>query len=535
MSHHAPTGTALPTPGWTRAARWALGAVLLAGAILGWTSRGAAVPVYGDAAIYMSLAESLGHGNYRDAYIVGEPPHAQYPPGMAAWVLAVQTLTGGGLDPVLGANLLLLLLSGLLVADAVRRLATPWLGVAAAAIVVFNEPLLFLVAQPRAEVLFLGCASVALYAMLRDEHAPGGRWAYLAIAASIGAFLTRSAGVALLPAIVVAFLLRRRFREAAIATIAGGTVIASWFAYTRWAEKLTIGQTYAADFAHVAPASAPVRIALHAISNAREYVARLSAGVFQIPDVPAQPLDNAVLALLLLVPILIGAWTLRERWRAAMFYLVCSAAMLAVFPWVEVRFASVLLPWLVAALLVGLLTVGQRRGPVIAATVGALLAGIAIVPSVQAARLATACRASAPFVDPRCYRAADRSYVDAANYIRTQLAADVIIAASKPAAIHLLTGHPTLPLEYFARTGAERLLAPSNHATAIILSRHMPYEIEVVAPALGRLCRELVVLGEYPEWTVLLGVRALAPAGAPDACEKLSAWQASVPPYDDVP
>ncbi len=530
----------VPDQEWTRSALLALILVTMLGVALGWASRGASLTVYGDDSIYLTLSRSLAEGHYRDEYLVGSPPHAQYPPGMPLWLLLVQLFVGGSLDGALAANLLLIALTASLLADSVRRLASAWLGVAAAAVLLFNPAIFALAGQLRSEIPFLAWCSLALWVSLLDGQRNRRWYPAFAIAAALAAFLTRSAGIALVPAIVWALLLRRQWRPLMVNGTAAVAVIAGWFAYTRWAAQRTVGHTYAADLASSAPMSEPVRFFGHALGNATVYFSRLAALQFNIPDIHGQPLDNLILGLLLTIPAAVGVWTLRRRWPAVGVFLLLSLAILLVFPWPVGRLLTVLLPWLVATLLIGSAAIaaaaGSRRGGSIALGIAVLLAGFGLAGQVDAAQREQRCRNSAPFVDPRCYQEQDRNYVAAASFIRNNLPKQAVIAASKPSIIYVLTGRRTLPLELFGTTRIDRLLPPAGPVDAILLSRLIPYEPAGVGPRLLEQCAALTLLAHFPSGTLLLGPRPTGGESPGDACDALRRYLLETPAnVDDDP
>src|SRR5690606_14963488 len=94
-----------PGQPWSRAALVILAAVILLGAALGWAGRARAATLGGDEATYLALSTSLESGQYRDTFLVGNPPHAKYPPALPAWLLVVRTVAGPDLDVVRAVNL----------------------------------------------------------------------------------------------------------------------------------------------------------------------------------------------------------------------------------------------------------------------------------------------------------------------------------------------------------------------------------------------------------------------------------------------
>lgn len=503
----------------------ALAAVLIVGVFLGWARRGAALTVYGDDAIYLTLARSLATGHYRDEFLLGAPPHAQYPPGMPVWLLLVRLVAGDGLDAAMGANLLLVAVTALLLADSVRRCSTPWLGVLAAAIPMFHPALFSLASQLRSEIPFIACCALALWCSLLHS-ARGSPWyAAAAVLASLAAFLTRSAGIALIPAVVAGLLLRGQWR-AFIAGCAGSAlVVSAWFGYTRWATQRTVGHSYAEDFSQ--EMAGPSHFFAGAIERSGGYFAELAATQFNIPDIPNQPIDNAVWGFGLVILIAIGTWNVSKRWPALGIFLLLSAGVLFVFPHQSSRFVTVYVPWLAAMVLIGLSRVataaGARHGARYAIAGGLLLASLALTGQLRAAVREQQCRASEPFVDRRCYSPEHSSYVDAARFVRDSLEADAVILASKPSIVYVLSGRKTLPLSDQARADIFKVLAPTGRGTAVLLSRLMGEGADVGPQLLAR-CSSLVLLRNLGAGTLLIGARGADFGTRPNACESLEAY-----------
>ncbi len=519
-----------PATAWSRPSLVALALIVGTAVLLGWTARVAALNVNGDDAINLTLSTSLGQGEYRDAYLVGTPAHAQYPPGLPAWLLLVRLVSGGSLDALLAGNFLLISGMVCLLADAVRRLSTPSLGVAVAAVVALNPGVLALGGELRSEPLYFACCALALWCTVDLEREGRGWCPTVAFVAAIAAFLTRSAGIVLLPAIGIALLVQRRWRPLVLGGMSFLLVIGAWFAYTRWATQHTIGHTYALDLVGAAPLGEPLRFLGHIFRNAREYFAYLAAVQFSIPDIHDFPIDNGVWGLLLIIPAVVGAWRLAHRWPAVVAFLLLSTGILLVYPWAIGRLLTGLLPWLVVLVLFGWAWIASvtriDRGRQAALVIATLLAALGTAAQVPRSVLGLRCRASAPFTNPRCDTVADRSYFAAAVFIRDSLPKGAVIAASKPSSIYYNSGRLTIPLELFGRNADALLLAPRGPATHLLLSRKFPYEGRLVAPWLRERCASLALVAPFPGETLLLGPRT---ATSGDACAALDEYVRSTP------
>lgn len=524
-------GAALP---WDWATSCALLLVIAVGVALGWACRFSTLTIYGDDPIYLSLSHSLESGHYRDEFLVGSPPHAQYPPGMAIHLLLVRTLLGGGLSTAIGVNLLIIAATAAIAADSLRRLTTPWFGVAAAALVVLNPQITWLSRELRSEVPFLLCVALALWFSLWDGSRARRWYPVFAIAAALAAFLMRSAGIALVPAIGCVLVLRRQWRLMVLWGAVSTLVVVGWFSYTSWATQHGIGYSYTTDLSNLKGKGLGELVA-HVLTRARAYFSTFAGTQFSIPDIPDQPIDNGVVGGLLLLGIAVGGWQLRRRWTSMVVFLALSGGLLLLFPWQVDRFLTALMPWLVVALLFGLrhILAGQRRGDAITLGVAVLLAGFGLAHQVAEAQHRSSCRAARPFSEPRCDTPEDRGYAAAAAFARDALPADAVIAASKMASMYAFSQRKSFPLALLQRPDGIGFLAPEGPVTTVLLSRQYRFEGADVAPWLLTRCSTLTLLFEHPTGALLLSVFPPIGEARNNACVALEEFIRKTPPDAD--
>lgn len=214
---------------------------LAAAAIVGAIALAAitAVPlgVFWDDGVYLIGAKSLASGaGYRFLHLPGAPAAIHFPPAWPALLAVVWKL-----GPAFPENVVLLKLVNplLLAAGAflvtrygMRRLNLPP-AVAVAVTVVFAAalPVLVIAGVLFSEPLFFVVLMLAL--ALADRAADRGGWRAAAEAgAAAGALaLVRSAGIVLVPAVILALLLARRRRESLVAAAGAIAVLAPWQAW----------------------------------------------------------------------------------------------------------------------------------------------------------------------------------------------------------------------------------------------------------------------------------------------------------------
>ncbi len=506
-------------------ARWqaghlvALAGVLLVGLGLGWHERLPEVEIGGDEATYVALSHSLEQGHYRDEFLSGTPPHAKYPPGNAVWLLLLRDIGGPDLDLVRFANLLLLAITALLTGDAVRRLASPWAGVGATAVIILSPGLLRVSGSVLSETPYIALVTLSAWACLRGDRAADRRWEILGYAAALAAFLTRSIGFTALVAITLMYLVRRRWRAGALAGI--GTVVAGagWGAYIGWASQRTNGETYGRELiTHLGRISllTPTFVAT-ALKKSYWYFKDLPAN-FVLPTVEGTPVDNIAWYLILFGCGGAGLWVLVRRWPVLVLTLTGSFLVLATWVWGVERLILPLLPGGVALLMVGAHTLGYRRNPQAAvlavSSLAVLLSTSALVWHRSELFNRPDCDRRSPYGPFPCFGAKATRLVAAARFANQALPADAIVATSKPATVYHFGGRRAFPLGALV-SGIEQDSArplASFGFTHIILGEVLANDWRIVAPLLYRRCRSLRVVADFPPATVLLSLGEADPS-----------------------
>ncbi len=202
---------------------------LLPSAWLAWTNRD--MPHFGhhhDDSMYFVTAKSLAAGGgYRIMSLPGEPPNSKYPPGYPLYLSIAWRL-----NPNFPGNLpWVLLLCWLTLPAAILACrwvypARPWLWL----LLGLSPPAVFLSLSAMTEVPAL-CFVLLTAGLTRGETVRGAALAGLAAAAG---FYVKSALLMLLPAAVLWYLLRRRFRHAAAFAL---TMLPGVLAWQMWSSR----------------------------------------------------------------------------------------------------------------------------------------------------------------------------------------------------------------------------------------------------------------------------------------------------------
>lgn len=535
------SSTPLPTPfdsphPWTRLQGGLLGLVIAVGLCLGWLGRSAEISTGGDEATYIQLSESLRSGHYRDEYILGAPLHAHYPPGMPAWLLAVRSLPGDDLDVPRAANLLLLGLAALLLADGLRRIGYGWAGIGAAAVFLWNPLLLEIGATLHSEALYIVLSLLATWASLRSRDRPGPGWPAVAGAAAAAGFLTRSVGLGLLAGIGVAALAARRWRFASGLAVAGGAVVAGWFLYLRSAIPQTVANTYVADVALVAQSGAG--LVDRVMNSLRVYLGQVLPDLLELPMASGTMVDNLA-TLLILGGLGLWGWViLWRRWAAGAATVAAGAGILMLWVWPVDRLMLPLLPWLAATLMIGAAAIGRRlpsplsRGLPLA--VALVLAGLALRAAVPQAVRAMQCEWPDQYAGPGCVAEEERAFVAAVRQLNEVLPPGAVISSAKPSTTWYFARRSVVPVEILRNSprlepSSSGVLHPSGF-THLLLTPFTTLERNLIAPILRDHCAQLGLVHQAELGALVLGPRG---PGAADACAELADFQERFPPRDN--
>lgn len=518
------------SPGWHRVHGVALGLIIALGMLLTWLGRRNALTTGGDEASYLLLAESLASGHYQDVHLPGSPPHAQYPPGMPAWVMLLRTVFGSDLDVVRGANVALLALATLLVVSAVRHWWSPRITLVFAAALILNPSLQYWAGWGLSETLYLAVVVVALRLAL-DPVRAGGRTSLLAATlAAAAAFLTRVIGLAAIGGVLWAVLLRRPMRTRIIAGLATVVAVGGWYLYSRGAASRTVAWSYMNDLSYIEPVSSPLRFLGQLLGNLKIYVLGAVPRLFGLPDLLRDnPLDNAAWGGLVLVLGIWGLWHLHRRWPAAAMFVLLSCGVLLIFPFALSRLATPLVPWLLVAMTLAALELGGRfwsaRRDVPALALLGVFAACGLYGSSVEAVHQLRCRTAANPEMPGCMLPEDIGYRAAARQIERELPPEAVIATSKPSVLYTLTGRKAMPLDLLGRGDPGPLLAPDGPVTHVLLSSLMPSERQHLPFALEPRCTRFRALPQADPGVLLLEV--LPPAATADslACQLLEGFR----------
>ena len=460
--------------------------------MLAWFAREASVGTGEDPAKYISLGRELLEFSYRDVDIAGEPLHSRYPPGYPA-VLALASLVSRSLDWL---HFVTIACSAAALGFFFASVARAWnarFALLVLAALSVNQVMVGLAGEASAEAPFTMWLMIALWGTTRDTaSAP---W-YTGVAGILAA-LTRSAGVAVIPALVAYWIWRRQWRAALGFAVASILIVGAWQAYSWSAPEQYIGDSYAADFVRggekpTDPGGASgliVNVSRRVASNAKWYLVRGLPPRIPLPSIPGTPIDNAAHILILLAGLGVGVFVIARRWPAAAAAIVFYAGLLAVWPWQVSRFLAPMVPFLVLAVLTAAATIAARfwvrSGARVATALAAVIFVTGGVRTAEAIGRAAACDRSGGPTAAGCLSPEQDAYLRVVAYIRDSTARDAIVLSAKPASVHHFSGHQSVPhravtqlsaaeyLPFLRSRGVRYILLGTVHATELIQFRRL--------------------------------------------------------------
>lgn len=399
--------------------------------------------VGGDNAGYMILAESIETGQgYRDIHIPGSPRHGQYPPVYPA-VLAIAAALGGGL--ITFKILSTVFTTGsLVVLFLLARRRLPLEGaVAVVAPLAVSSVLLYYSHWVLSEALFVLLTLVALWAS--ERLLDSWRWLALAMGFALLAYLTRSAGLPLVLALLLVLASRKRWRELVAAAGAAAVVVVAWWVWGRvaagesaqaYSNNFLLLDPYDPELGMIGPGGLLARVIynlrLYAIEVLPESLAGVAPGLLTI-------LMTFIVALLL-IALAIVAWVRGIRGQRVLeLFVFLYVGLIVLWPdaWTDRRF---LLPVLPALFLLGaaglqwcleFLRLPRRVWPLPA--FGAMLVVLAVPSLVVSVGYNQRCmriyRQGDAFA---CYPGAWRAFADVAFWVRDNTPEDAIVVGRKP-------------------------------------------------------------------------------------------------------
>ncbi len=421
--------------------------LLVLHAVLAWIGRAPGILAGEDDSRYIALARSLRSGQYREIWSPDAPVHHMYPPGYST-LLAVWTAIGGeGFDWIVAFQVLVAVGTLVLAYDAFRRIARPAVALGALVILAVNPHLLSSAGEVRSEGALGFCFALAFWASVVLPR--GARQTAILLAAAVAAPMIRTAGIVLPAAVVAEWVLARRYRDAALATLLFAVTVGPLLAWTMSDPAPMAGTSYAADLvARDAGESMGRGFIARIIRSATFYPAQAIPIILPIPTIAGTAIDNVVSTLIIIGGLALGMFASLGRARLGVLLVLATAGMLSLWPWRAVRFLEPLLPVLVVLLLLGVARVmdllSRRAAMAAVVAVTLIIATTGAVKTAQQIALVRECDRGDSLPDPRCLTTQEAAYFSAIRFVRDSLPRGARVVTVKAAALFHYTNTPTL-------------------------------------------------------------------------------------------
>lgn len=481
-----------------------------------WAAQPYAVGVFHDDGVYVVLAKALASGEgYRYLNLPDAPVATHYPPAYplllaALWKFAPEFPRNIIVFQV--ANAVLLALSAWGVAAFARRVLGWRL---AAAIVVaiaatVSYPLLGLSGHLLSETLF---AAVLMLALILAERAAanGSTTRDVWIAAAVGALLTlvRTHGIAIIAALVVLLLMRRRTRQAGYVAIAALVVLLPWQLWIVMNDGAIV-EPLRGKYASYGPWLLDgLRGGIGFVwgtfaNNVREVIA-LFADRFSLSD---HALPRQVTGVVVAAALLVGGFGLRRRAPVTVLFAALYIVVLLVWPFNPWRFLYA--AWPVVVILLGgavHLLYEHRPRNMVVANLGLVMLTILVLGAIRQDSRAYQSRA--------WYHPAQRAASaigPVVRWVAENTAPQDVVAVDAEQIVYLFTGRRAVPPAPF--TAAEYVTPPSTTAAMKSLQHlitHFPvaYVATVNPPVLVSAHRLIADTATQPRRPRLVQVQSL--------------------------
>ncbi len=397
-----------------------------------------------DAGHYMVLGEALREGlGFRDIQLPGSPLHAKFPPGYPV-ILAVAGWFGG-LQLFKALSLAFAAGSVWLTYRIARAFVGQWPALAAAALFAVSPVLLDFSHRVLSEAAFTFLLLGMVAATLEDR--PIGA---LALGAAAAAFFTRTAGLALLVALVVWALMDGSRRRFLVAVMVAAVCVFGWALYQHLAQPSQPGylqqliqeNPYIPEAGTVGLLDFPARAA----RNLWRYVGSELPGSFGFATLRRGTIAFTAVAGVLLSVLALWGWlrTAVEGIRVTHLVVAFYIALVLLWPpvWTDRRFLLPVLPLLTifgASGAAGVFEVaGRRWGSLVCGLLVAITGSMALMTNGAAIPNRVACQVSFRAGQP-CERPQYREFYSMARWASANTPEGAVIANRSPATFFLFS------------------------------------------------------------------------------------------------
>ncbi|HEU4721855.1 MAG TPA: hypothetical protein VFS59_10875 [Gemmatimonadaceae bacterium] len=447
--------------------------------------------VVADDAFYVILARALASGEgYRYLNVPGHPAGTHFPPGYPALLALVSFVVPAFPASVVAfkaLNAAFLAAASVLVARLLRdrlELSPLWcLGVGA--VTAISVPLLILGNLVLSELCFLALALGLLLALERLMDAPASARYALLLGAAIGVCaLVRTHAVVLVPAAAVVLATRRRWREAALLTLAAVACLLPWQLWTARhggtlpEPLLGMYDSYASWWLRGLRTMGVSMIPQTIAKTTSETSGMLAVLFSPMRGSAAHAVTLAALGSLV-VAACIAAW---RRMPVTLLFLAGYLAIVLVWPFQTARFVWTVWPLLLALVAVGGWTALGRpawRAPVRAALAAAFVWVAVGYAAYEMRGIRGQWWSSIP-------RANTPRIATTVRWVLANTATDEVVATENEGAVYLYTGRQALPIITLTPAQYLRDYSPRENAMEGLSPVLDAYPVRTVVAGAGK-------------------------------------------------
>lgn len=449
--------------------RLALPAIILLAALLALSQINGRLILASDNSIYVVLAQALARGDgYRMINEPHAPPMSLYPPGYPL-LLAVALHLAGAVDNPMDGIGALKLVSALfylgtlpLVYILVRRRHSPLLALLVSALTAASPSVLSLAGDVLSEMPFVFFGLLSLLLVEKYEETAQPLWLLGCGLALAGAYYMRTAALALLAALPLYLVIKRKVGAGLALGVLVGLLALPWLVRSSGPqppETPFFARNYLSQVMAAAPYSDALatlpQLAGRLAGNSLDYAGDILPAVL-LPHLDRLPLSALWAALLAVLVVLGFLLEMRRGLRASEVAVAAYWVSLSLFVWVlGFRYVILLAPFAFLYLLqgVGRLSRGLRRIShrlpatlVVALALGLTVSALAVDArrserNLRLTRHQTLAQANAG--DPEWAH-----YLQAVEWINGHTAPDAVVLGRKPELIYLLAGRQSVDYPY---------------------------------------------------------------------------------------
>ncbi|MDH5283249.1 MAG: hypothetical protein OEW80_05150, partial [Gemmatimonadota bacterium] len=426
----------------------------------------------------------------------------------------------------------------LLFFDVARRLLPVGLALVVLAAAALNQYNVAYAGRLMSEAAYWFWTSLTLWGMVRSKDSP--RFLALAGGAALVAAFTRSIGVTMVGAVMVAWAMERRWRPLAWLAGVAAVLMGLWGFYTLETHEEVVGRSYMADASHyverlTGEESGLGRVVAVVADRMREQVVGVIPAMLPLARFNGTIIDNLVWLIVTVGLGLAGAIALRRRLPVLVLYLLFYYGLLALWPFAPRRFFIPIQPLVLLVLVIGAVSLLGRIRPWLGwGSAGALLAvviAVALPQTLGAAQWMRKCDRSHPWASAYCYDGDQRTFFAAVTFARDSLPADARFLVEREASFAYHTGkvveHAQVPIRFTDSDFLAYLV--DRRIEYVVVTRLFNAELTQLAPKLLKVCASLEPLRHFPPYGRMYRVLGDSVPAERNACSDLNYFIRTTP------